>query len=242
MGALDLFFPKRCVFCRKTGDYLCPNCFARVSFDVSPRCLICQRPSINGLTHPVCSTKYSIDGCFSGVVYKGVVKKLLYQFKYQPNLSDLQSFLGELLYESLIQDETFMQVKSLYAPTYVPIPLSSKKFRARGYNQAALLAKALAKLTEGEVVQLLQRTRDTKPQYGLSKEERAQNMQGAFGIDAKVKSSTFAKASEDKHNPKMQNIFLVDDVVTTGSTLVEAANVLKRNGVQNVWGITFAQD
>src|SRR5690348_9191136 len=128
MGVLDLFFPKRCVACRKRGEYLCTNCFAKVSYDISPRCLLCQRPCIDGLTHPVCKTLYSIDGCFSGVLYKGVIKKLLYQFKYQPNLSDLKIFLTELLYESLIQDETFVSCSSASSHLYVPIPLSAKKF------------------------------------------------------------------------------------------------------------------
>jgi ComF family protein len=232
MSILDLFFPKRCVACKKAGEYICSDCFSLISYTIAPRCLICQKLSLGGLTHPVCTTKYSIDGCFSGVAYKGVVKKLLYTFKYKPYLSNLEGFLGTLLYESLIQNEAYIQILSVHDPIFIPIPLSPQKFRQRGYNQAKLLAKELAKQTSGEVIEVLQRTRTTKPQYGLSREEREKNIKGAFEFNAKGKMQ----------KAKVRNIFLVDDVVTTGSTLVEAANVLKRNGVEKVWGITLAQD
>src|SRR5579859_6509560 len=92
VGALDLLFPKRCVACKKRGEYVCANCFSRISFAVSPRCLMCEKPSIDGLTHPVCKTSYSIDGCFSAVTYNGIIKKILYTFKYSPYLSDLKHF------------------------------------------------------------------------------------------------------------------------------------------------------
>lgn len=230
MGALDLLFPKYCVVCKKQGDYLCSNCFARISFSVSPRCLICERPCIDGLTHPICQTRYSIDGCFSAVAYNGVVKKLLYVFKYSPYLSDLQHFLGSLLFESLIQNETYMQVWETYHPLFVSVPLSSQKMRQRGYNQSLLLAESLSGMQQGRIWDVLERTRATKPQYGLSKEERHENIKGAFGI-----RPTFTSG-------EVLSVFLVDDVVTTGSTLVEAANLLKRNGIEKVWGVTFAQD
>ena len=193
---------------------------------------MCEKPSITGLTHPVCTTRYSIDGCFSGVLYNGVIKKLLYTFKYNPYLSDVQQFLGNLMYESLIQNETYMQIWEMYHPVFVPIPLSFQKLRLRGYNQSELLANVFARLQQGRVYTVLERKKSTKPQYGLSKPERRENIKGAFAIRTKVKD----KQEEGKY------VFLVDDVVTTGSTLVEAANMLKRNGVKNVWGVTFAQD
>lgn len=193
---------------------------------------MCQGLSIDGKTHPSCKTRYSIDGCFSGLLYKGVVKKLLYQYKYQPYLSDLTGFLTDLLYESLIQNEVCMQVLGGCEPLFVPIPLSQKRMRKRGYNQSALLAKALVQKTGGSVVPLLKRTKETKPQYGLSREEREKNMKGAFKKNEKITMK----------NEKLYTIFLVDDVVTTGSTLVEAANILKRSGFTKVWAITLAQD
>lgn len=181
------------------------------------------------MTHPKCLRKYTIDGYFAALNYKGILKKMLYQFKYSPYLTDLQTVLGDLLYERLIQDEQFDSVLRT-DPIVVPIPLSKSKLRKRGYNQAEILAKYLGKRFDLPVKNLLERVKETKPQYGLKREERMENMKDAFGIAKSVEQS--AKGSA----------LLVDDVVTTGSTLREAANTLKRNGFGKVYGIVLAQD
>jgi ComF family protein len=193
---------------------------------------MCGKPCVQGLTHPVCKTKQSIDGCFTGVIYKGVVKKLLYAFKYKPYLANLSDYLAELLFESLIQNETYMHVYDVHKSVFAPIPLFAKKLRQRGYNQSLLLAQSLARLQQGSVKELLVRTKETNPQFGLTREERKANIKGAFTIN-----NQYAKV-----NSQRSSIFLVDDVVTTGSTLVEAALVLKKSGYKDVYGITFAQD
>ncbi len=175
---------------------------------------MCGKSSFDGITHPSCQKKYSIDGSFCGVVYKGVMKKLLYQFKYQPYLSGLKEFLGDMLYESLIQQELFQKVLTT-KPMIIPIPLSKKRLRERGYNQAELLAKELG------------RQKETKPQYGLKKDERAENMKEAFVFLGSKEKGT---------------AFVIDDILTTGSTLAEAAHVLKKAGFEKVWGIALARD
>src|SRR6266567_4196811 len=76
MSFFDLLFHKRCVQCKKFGSYLCPNCFSTIAFADTMVCTICQRQAMGGLTHPVCRTRYSIDGVFPSLVYKGIVKKL----------------------------------------------------------------------------------------------------------------------------------------------------------------------
>lgn len=211
------------------GDYLCPNCFSSLSFDTKQKCLVCGKPSWDGMTHPSCRSRYAIDGYFSAVVYGRVAKKLLYQFKYKPYLSDLQTVMTDLLYEKLIQSEVFTQLLK-EKPVLVPIPLTKKRLRQRGYNQSELLAKKVGTLFGCPVVELLERTKETKPQYGLKREERMENMKRAFQFNAKSK----------KQNAKVG--ILVDDVVTTGSTLREAANVLKRNGFGKVFGVVWAED
>lgn len=232
MSLLDIFFPKKCVGCRKFGEYLCPNCFATLSFIVNPKCLVCNKPSFDGLTHPKCRGKYTVDGYFAALNYKGVLKKLVYQFKYAPYLTDLQTVLGDLLFEQIIQEELFNKVLQKN-PILVPIPLSHAKLRKRGYNHAEILAKNLGKRFGLSVENVLQRVKQTKPQYGLKREERTRNIKGAFEI---VQSSLL------KVESKKRPIFLVDDIVTTGSTLLEAANVLKRNGFKSVYGVILAQD
>lgn len=178
-------------------------------------------------THPVCRGRYTIDGACASLVYNGIVKKLVYQFKYNPYLTDLAPTLGELLYEGIIQKPMFQKAIET-KPVFVPVPLYSKKLRKRGYNQAELLAKFLAKQVQLPVASLLERTKKTHTQVGLNKTERKANIAGAFQVNKKVKQPPSA-------------VLLIDDVLTTGSTLSEAASVLKRAGVKKVWGITLAQ-
>lgn len=230
MGILDFLFPKYCVNCKRLGSYLCSDCFSFISFDVASTCLVCTRASIDGLTHPKCRGRYTIDGTFASIVYKGVVKKLLYTFKYKPHLLDLQAVLIDLFYEGLIQNEEFYRVYQNHRSNLVPIPLHTSKSRTRGYNQAEVLAKGLAQKFNIEVHNLLKRTKPTRSQVGLDRKKRKENISGAFSVAPNILIS------------KYLNIFLVDDVLTSGSTLLEAAWVLKRSGVRRVWGLALAQD
>jgi len=108
----------------------------------------------------------------------------------------------------------------------LPIPLSAKRLRKRGYNQAAVLAAALGSAT-GLVVDadLLHRARDTPTQTALTPEARAANVKGAFMAPARVQG-TFV---------------LVDDVCTTGATLASAATALREAGAARVDAVTFAR-
>jgi ComF family protein len=182
------------------------------------------------MTHFGCSGRYTINGVFTGVEYKGIVKKLIYNFKYKPHLSDLKNLLVDLLYEAIIQNEPFNKAyqDNRNNLLIVPIPLHSSRFKSRGYNQAEILAKELSKKLNIKMINLLKRTKNTRSQVGLKREDRIKNISGAFSIIPNL--------------PNPPNIFLVDDVFTTGSTLNEAANTLKRNGAKKVWGIALARD
>ena len=233
MNILDLFFPKYCVNCKKYGDFLCADCFSFLSFDTKNICLVCGKPAYNGLTHPRCIGKYKINGSFTGIVYNSVSKKLIFKFKYKPYLSNLSSYLTDLLYESLIQDEEFNKVLSSRQDELilVPIPLSRAKLRKRGYNQAEKLAKALSKKFNIPVEECLERTKDTKPQMGLNKKERAENISNAFRL-------------KEGHSAVFKNrcVILVDDILTTGSTFSETAGVLKHHGAREVWAVALAKE
>ena len=197
--------------------------------------MVCNRGSIDGLTHPFCKTRYSIDAAFTSISYKGIVKKLVYQFKYKPFVSDLCNILVELLYEGLIQKELFVKTIEQFnneTMVLVPVPLYKSKLRKRGYNQAQLLALGLSKKLNIPTADMLLRVKNTPSQVGLERKKRIENISGAFSV-----IPAFAKASAGE-----ANIFLVDDILTTGSTLLEAANVLKRSGVKKVWGIALARD
>ena len=229
MSLFDFLYPKRCVQCKKIGSYVCSQCFIYISFLEHMVCVVCQRQAIGGVTHPVCRTRYGIDGVFSSLVYKGVVKKLVYTFKYPPYLTDLESLLSDLFYEGIIQKEQLYDL--LKTPSIlIPIPLFKKKLRKRGYNQAQILAEGIGKKFGLPVVDGLSRVKETKTQVGLSKEVRQENIVNAFAI----------KSEHLEEICSVTQVFLVDDVATSGATLREAAKVLKKSGVANVWGLTLA--
>ena len=196
-------------------------------------CLVCNKPSINGLTHPGCVGKYTIDGAFAAISYKGVAKKLIYSFKYKPYLSDLKNSLVDLFYESLIQNEVFMQTIEQFnngTMVLVPIPLHKKRLKNRGYNHAQILAEGLSERLNLKVLNVLERVKETKSQFGLNLEKRKENIAGAFSLAPNIPVSQYP------------SIFLVDDILTTGSTLLEAARVLKRSGARRVWALALARD
>lgn len=178
-----------------------------------------------------------IDGIYSSLVYSGIVKKLVYQFKYQPYLTDLKPVLIDLFYEGIIQHEELKD--ALQKSILVPIPLFAAKHRKRGYNQAEILAEGLAKRglapqgigqkTDLPVMNVLIRTKQTVSQFTLDREKRKINMQDAFALK-----------KENKDDIKDSSVLLVDDVVTSGATMIEAAKILKRAGAKTVFGITLA--
>ena len=109
----------------------------------------------------------------------------------------------------------------------VPIPLHRSRQMSRGFNQSELIAKALSKVTGFPVKNILQRHRATKAQATLKAKERLMNVVDAFQVRANVKTPT--------------SVILVDDVITTGSTIRECAEVLREVGVQKITAVAFAK-
>lgn len=228
---LEILFPRRCVGCKTFGSFLCENCFTSLSFHEAFVCPSCLKPSIAGFIHPGCKTLHALDGLLSGYTYQGVIKRLLYQFKYKPYLSSLSETLGELLVENLSQSETFYSLLK-NKPLILPIPLYFRKEKIRGYNHAALLAFYVAQYFTLEYRKdILFRSKNTKPQFKLSKDKRFENLKNAFSLHDKKKEEIRGKT-----------IILIDDLATTCSTLRECARVLKRSGATAVWGVTLAKE
>lgn len=244
----SLLFPKRCVGCRRAGSYICANCLSRIVFVSNYFCAVCGRNSINGLTHPKCKTRNGIDGIISSIAYKGIVKKLIYQFKYKPFLSDLKVPLGKLLYEGIIQNEVFSgfissengvwpatrssQAGHKSGVWITSVPLHKMRENKRGYNQSSLLAKELSEsLKIPYIANLLTRRKPTRPQFELKRDERQKNIKDAFLVNDKLITAN-----------KIRNIILVDDITTTGATLAECGKTLKKSGVRSVLGVTLAHE
>ncbi|OGH12123.1 MAG: hypothetical protein A2857_01060 [Candidatus Levybacteria bacterium RIFCSPHIGHO2_01_FULL_36_15] len=227
----DVLFSKKCVNCKKLGSYICPECFSTISFSPNSICPVCNKNSIDSSTHSFCKSASHLDGLTCGVIYKGVVRRLIHEFKYKPYIADLKKIIAKLLYEALVQDEIFSKILELN-PIVVPVPLYKIKERTRGYNHAALIAKIIAeKFSLQFLDDALIRVKDTKPQFDLNKDQRRKNIKDAFVVNRNLALKITQKP-----------ILLIDDVITTCSTLNECARMLKKQGANLVWGVTFARE
>lgn len=222
---LDLLFPRRCVGCGRVGDYICPSCHKTIILRYQ-LCPECDRPAIDGLTHPRCLRPQGLDGLTSVWRYFGVVKKTIKQIKY--------SFVWDMAETliSLMPDSIWLGLRRVPSSTVIyPVPLHPNRLNWRGFNQAEKLGRLLSPRLDLPLVDgLLLRQAKRTPQADIAKREnRIQNAKGLFQVNQLT-----------IHNYQ-QSILLLDDVWTTGATMKEAAKVLKRGGVGKVWGITVAR-
>jgi len=159
-----------------------------------------------------------------------LVRHMIWKLKYHGDVSIADLFaecVNDVLTEELSDRALF---HGFAEPLLVPIPLSKKRLRARRYNQATLLARALeaqAHIPNTSLAEALVKIRDTAPQTTLSKEQRITNLKGVFAINR-------------PQTVRNKNILLIDDVTTTGSTLREARRVLEKAGARCVVCLAIA--
>lgn len=229
MNLLDLVFPKSCVGCRKSGTYFCTDCVSSIS-PAEPICPICSKLSASGNTHPFCQKGFCLDGLWSFGLYRNPLKLAIQKLKYKW-ITELAQRLNELIfiYGHFDQGVLFNQIKKDQESWLVTsIPLHWQRQNWRGFNQAELLGKLLAKSLGIKYLETLKKIQATKPQVSLSRDKRGRNLKNAFTL-------------VNKDNFPVKNYLLVDDVWTTGSTLKECADLLKRAGAKRVWGFTLAR-
>lgn len=228
MNVLDLLFPKICAGCGRWGSYLCLECIKEIK-QGNLVCPVCERDAVGGITHPLCRGRWKLDGLWSLGIYEGSLKKVIQKLKYRW-VSEAADLLVDILVEywARYNPQLLDEVKKDYGESWVivPIPLHWSRQNYRGFNQSERLGKILSKKLGLDYQILLKRTRSTKPQVGLLASERKSNIKGAFSIN---------------DEPITQNVLLIDDVWTTGSTLKECCYVLKRAGAKKVWAITLAR-
>lgn len=225
---LDLLFPRRCVSCGRVGSYICDDCYSKIEFVENPVCPVCQRQAVSGKTHPGCVNKYRLDGLVVACRYRGPVKVAIAKVKYKW-VYDIGKILVDLIVNNMWRFDLPAGV------ILVPVPLHIMRKRWRGFNQAEILAKQLAKQFNVTYAALLFRNRETKTQVGLKKDKRRENVRGAFSL--RLAPLAQGRTIADVEG---KNIVLVDDVYTSGATMGECARVLKRAGANNVWGIAVA--
>jgi len=160
-----------------------------------------------------------------------LVQKALWELKYRGNRSIAKLF-GALLYETILDELSDELLFSNFdAPLLIPLPLSRTRHKDRGWNQSDMLARAIILHDKNNILtfspHILIKTLHTNPQTKLSRAARMKNLKNCFTI----KNPALIKG---------KNIILIDDVTTTGSTILEAINTLKTQGAREVLGFTIA--
>jgi ComF family protein len=162
--------------------------------------------------------------------YEGGLRELIHLLKYQ-GIKPAAGVLGRMLAEVILELQPSVEHKSVVV---VPVPLHGRKLKQRGFNQAELITRAALKLVPPGGVKYelapaaMVRLRETSSQIGLTKRQRRENLRGAFRVSEPEKIAG-------------QEILLVDDVLTTGTTASECARMLRRAGAVEVWVATVAR-
>ena len=209
---LDFFFPPKCPFCG-----------ARSVKRINGCCEECQRKiRKNDRMIRLSMGKPNKEvRCFAPFVYEGAVRRAILGLKFQ-NHPEYASLMGRVFLRGL------GNLKESFLPEVITsVPLSKESFHSRGYNQAALLAKALAKEWDVPYQELLCKVRHNQQQHTLSMQERRSNVLGAYKT-----------LSPQKVQGK--RILLVDDIVTTGNTLRECSKMLLQDGAEKVFCTALA--
>ena len=232
-GLADAVFPPVCVHCGGlVGDggplrHVCAQCVPLIVRVVPPHCATCGHPFYGETAGerlcPHCETlRPAFHEGRTVVLLQGVARALVHELKYHHGLHVLAD-IGTLA-RGAAHVMAFVRGAVL-----VPVPLHARKERQRGYNQAALIAGALARAAGGgtRIEALLRRTEHTASQTRFDREARRENLKNAFAI---------ARGAAPNPSP---HYILVDDVFTTGSTLNACARTLRRAGCLNLDVVTF---
>ena len=223
---LALVFPPACAAC---GDVLeqevpfCGACSLATEPVPLPGCPRCGEPVHRLGWCPRCRRDPPpFVSARSAFVHSGPLARAIHRFKYESH-----SGLAIPLARTLAGEATAWLGRISPSPTLVPIPLHRGRLMRRGYDQAALLARALARRTRlGLHPTLLRRVRATRRQVGLTEAERTENLRGAFAVAGKLPRGP---------------VVLVDDVLTTGATARAAADALRDAGAGWVYVLTLAR-
>jgi len=231
---LDLLFPAKCFGCaspkgkRNETGFLCRDCGAKIPVYSWLFCPVCHQKLVLGQPCPTHKYKTPLQGV--GIVsdYQNpLLRQLIWSFKYEflESLAEPLADLASHYFDLAIKPSGLAWREYLL----LPIPLHKKRERWRGFNQAKSLAEKLAEKSGLTVVSGLERNSWHRPQMQISTRlERFKNISGAFSL---AKGANFQN----------KDIILVDDVLTSGATLTEAAKTLKEAGAKSIFGLVLAR-
>ncbi len=215
---LDLFLPIECVNCQTEGVYLCDACFEKLKIN---------NPEDSKILSANLKTP-NLDAVWIAGNYEDLLlKKLIIKYKYnflEPLHKPLSLFLKNFWKNYLLSSSQIIDKNNFLI---IPIPLSKKRLKWRGFNQAELLAINFCSYFNYSLSLNLKKIKNRPPQVSLNEKEREKNLQSVFAFKD--------KRLEEK------NILLIDDVTTTGATLNEAAIILKKAGAKRVEALVLAK-
>ncbi len=203
---LNLLFPNKCLGCGKENMVLCPDCLARIDY-----------PTLSKTKNVLAATDYNDE----------LAKRAIWLLKYR-GIKQLAEPLAELIKQRSLKN---IKIKD---SIFIPIPLSPKRLRERGFNQAELIAKYLTSDVGGKnigclLTNVLYKTRETSSQVSVrDKKKRLDNLKESFGV-------------KNQELIKDKNIILIDDVSTTGTTIAEAKKVLREAGAKSIVALVVAR-
>jgi len=227
---INLILPPRCLICGKSihsDNSLCLDCFSKVNFISAPYCRHCGRPFPADIGESYycsncLSTKDNFRFCRSAIKYDDFSKKVILDFKFSDHLEN----------KKLLAHWLFMAGNDIFkhgVDVIIPVPLHYARLFKRKYNQSAVLAAELSKLSKIPAdYKALSKIRHTTPQIECSGKQRSKNVKNAFQV-------VFPERIKGKR------IVLIDDVYTTGATLTECARALKAAGAKSIDTLTIAR-
>ena len=190
------------------------------------RCYFCGSTKFNSKMCPRCAEKIDFlpfrvlkyiekIPVYSAMIYENEIKRLIHGLKYH-NQKELAIFQARFMYDYWKNLDVSNQ-----AFVIVPVPLFKKREKKRHYNHMSLVAKEFSKLSGYKIQEdLIFRIKDTKPQYNLSMKARAKNMQNAFVVE--------------KKNYSNEKLLIIDDILTTGSTISEMIKTLNSSEINDI--------
>ena len=202
------------------GSRWCVECQQRVQILKGILCEVCGLPqNKTGICDTCQADRPRFHSLRAWTVFEDPIQKALHKLKYRRDMA-----LGDALAFQMIP---FVRELNWKADVIVPIPLGRQRYKERGYNQVAMIAKPLALALGMEFApKALSRRKETRTQVGLTRDERRKNVHEAFQADAGVNG---------------KNVIVLDDVSTTGSTLSSSADALFKSGAKNVFALTVAR-
>lgn len=222
--ALSALYPSTCPLCKSPSNVLehsplCMTCWNSIKGYYGPSCTVCATPLVSEYSR-VCKECLLHRPHFSSVlsfgIYSGALKEAIHLLKFS-GIKRLAKPLGRFLYDIPVPRMDGI----------IPVPLSKKTLRQRGFNQTLLLARVLSRRLGIPVcMDVLYKKEDTLPQIGLGAKERSSNLRKAFEVVGNV---------TDKR------VILLDDVITTGATARECSKTLIRAGAKEVVVVTLAR-